>query len=216
MPRANRYYQTGLVYHITHRCNHQDFLLKNKIDKDRYRYWLFQAVKKYRLSVLNYIVTNNHIHLLVFDTGAQVISNSMRYIASRVAFEHNSRKKILSGAFWQGRYFATAVQTEQYLIHCMAYIDLNMVRCGVIKHPENWLHGGYYEIFNPRKRYCIIDIKRLLTLLNIADKQLFQFEYNQLIDVKLQHKQLLREPSWTENSVIGSDEFINDFNLKRL
>lgn len=85
MPRANRYYQLGHVYHITHRCHNEQFFLKHRNEKRHYRYWLYQAVKRYGLSVLNYIVTSNHIHLLAYDTGDSVIANSMRLVASRVA-----------------------------------------------------------------------------------------------------------------------------------
>jgi hypothetical protein len=36
-------------------------------------------------------------------------------------------------------------------------MDLNMVRAGVVNHPENWAHGGYQEIQNTPKRYRIIN-----------------------------------------------------------
>jgi hypothetical protein len=42
--------------------------------RDRlYLHWVFEAKKRFGLSVLNYTVTSNHIHLLVKDTGANVI-----------------------------------------------------------------------------------------------------------------------------------------------
>jgi putative transposase len=40
-----------------------------------------------------------------------------------------------SGAFWEDNYHATAVDELHYLHHCMVYIDLNMVRAGVVNHP---------------------------------------------------------------------------------
>ncbi len=65
MPRAKRYFETGLIWHITHRCHKKEFLLKFAKDRKRYMGWLFQAKKRYGIKVLNYIVTSNHIHLLV-------------------------------------------------------------------------------------------------------------------------------------------------------
>jgi hypothetical protein len=38
-------------------------------DRRRYLQWVFEARKRLGLSVLNYTVTSNHIHLLVNDTG---------------------------------------------------------------------------------------------------------------------------------------------------
>ncbi len=69
MPRASRYYHTGHVWHITHRCHKQDFLLKFAKYRQCWLQWLFEAKKRYGLCVLDYIVTSNHIHLLVKDRG---------------------------------------------------------------------------------------------------------------------------------------------------
>jgi len=44
------------------------------------------------------MVTSNHVHLLVKDTGPNVIARSMQLIASRTAQEYN-RRKVRHGAF---------------------------------------------------------------------------------------------------------------------
>jgi hypothetical protein len=54
MPRANRHFLPGLIWHITHRCHQKDFLLKFAHDRARYLYWLFEAKKRIGLCVLNY------------------------------------------------------------------------------------------------------------------------------------------------------------------
>ena len=100
MPRASRQYVPGNIYHITHRCHEQSFLLKFLKDRKRYCHWLFEARKRYSFKVLNYIVTSNHIHLLVKDNGNAAIENSMQLVAGRVAQEYNQRKK-RKGAFWE-------------------------------------------------------------------------------------------------------------------
>ncbi len=53
------------IWHITHRCHKKEFLLKFTRDRDRWLYWLFESKKRFGLTVLDYIVTSNHIHLLV-------------------------------------------------------------------------------------------------------------------------------------------------------
>lgn len=141
MARAKRHYLHGHLWHITHRCHKKEFLLKLVKDRQRWLYWLFQAKKRYGLSVFNYIITSNHIHLLVADNGSrEVIPRSLQLIAGRTGQEYNQRKK-RKGAFWQDRYHATAVQSNKHLIECMIYIDLNMVRAGVVKHPQKWIHS---------------------------------------------------------------------------
>jgi putative transposase len=96
-------------------------------DRRRYLRWVFEAKKRVGLSVLNYMVTSNHIHLLVKDTGPNVIAQSMQLIAGRTAQEYNERKG-RQGAFWEDRYHATAIEADEHLHRCLIYIDLNMVR----------------------------------------------------------------------------------------
>ncbi len=76
------------------------------------------------------MVTSNHIHLLVKDTGSEVIAQSMQLIAGRTAQEYNQRKG-RGVAFWEDRYHATAIEADEHL----HYIDLNMVRADVVNHP---------------------------------------------------------------------------------
>jgi putative transposase len=160
MPRANRYFLPGYVWHITHRCHQRQFLLKFGRDRCRYLHWLFKAKKRFGLCVLDYMVTSNHIHLLVKDTGQDVIAQSMQLIAGRTAQEYNERKG-RHGAFWEDRYHATAIEANEHLYRCLVYIDLNMVRAGVVNHPERWKESGFKEIQKPPKRYAIIDLQSL-------------------------------------------------------
>jgi hypothetical protein len=45
-------------------------------DRRRYLHWLFEAKKRFGLSVLNYMITSNHVHLLIKDTRPNVIADS--------------------------------------------------------------------------------------------------------------------------------------------
>lgn len=107
--------------------------------------------------ILNYPVTSNHIHLLILDEkGRDVIPQSIQLVAGRLGQEFNLRKN-RKGAFWEERYHAPAVETDQHLLRCIVYIDLDMVRAGVVSHPAEWVFCGYNEIQNPRKKNVLID-----------------------------------------------------------
>jgi REP element-mobilizing transposase RayT len=113
MPRGNRYYIPGLIWHITHRCHKKEFLLKFARDPKCWLRWLYEAKKRYALTILNFTVTSNHIHLLVQDTGHRnFLSKAIQLVAGRTAQAYNMRKK-RKGAFWEDRYHATAVQDDK-------------------------------------------------------------------------------------------------------
>ena len=129
MARAKRHYIRGHVWHITHRCHKREFLLKFPRDRRRWIEWLYQARKRYRgLSVLNYMVTSNHVHLLVSDNkGRSVIPDSVKLVAGRTGQEYNIRKN-RKGAFWEDRYHATAIEWDDHLFRCTVYPDSDLER----------------------------------------------------------------------------------------
>ena len=207
MPRANRCFLPGHVWHITHRCHKKEFLLKFARDRRRWLYWLFEARKRFSLCVLNYIVTSNHIHLLVRDRGQGEIARGMQLVAGRTGQEYNQRKG-RKGAYWEDRYHATAVDTEDYLARCLVYIDLNMVRAGVVSHPAQWPACGYREIQHPPKRYGIIDVAVLMDLLGIGDLQELQRTCAQWVEEALRADLQQRVDHWSESLAVGNQAFV--------
>jgi putative transposase len=166
-----------------------------------------QAKKRFGLCVLDYIVTSNHVHLLVKDTGSDVIAESMQLIAGRTAQEYNQRKG-KQGAFWEDRYHATAVQSDEHLHRCMVYIDLNMVRTGVVNHPEKWKDGGFSEIQNPPKRYGIIDLQSLMELSGFGGLGDFQRAHREWVEQGLEIGLLMRDDRWSESIAVGNFAFV--------
>jgi putative transposase len=208
MPRASRHYIPGYVWHITHRCHKKEFLLKFARDRSRYLRWLFEAKKRYGLRVLNYMVTSNHIHLLVRDIGErEVIPNSIQLIAGRTGQEYNQRKN-RKGAYWEDRYHATAVETESHLIQCLLYMDLNMVRAGIVRHPTEWPFSGYNEIQSPRERYALIDYQGLRELLNFSEMADLADSYRGWVEEALSADGHLRDGKWSESIAVGSESFV--------
>lgn len=214
MPRANRYYTPGQIWHITHRCHKRDFLLKFAKDRKLWVKWLFEAKKRYGISVLNYIVTSNHIHLLVWDnTPFRSIPIFMQLIQGRTAQEYNNRKG-RNGAYWEDRYHATAIGTDEHLRHCMVYINMNMVRAGVVDHPVKWEESGYFEIEYPKQRYSIIDYNSLLEILGVESVGQLQRVQSEWVEEALKKDILRREPKWSESIAVGDEAFIEKIRLQ--
>lgn len=206
MPRGNRYRLAGHVWHLTERCHRKQFLLKFARDRRAWMQWLYASRRRFGLSVLNYQVTSNHVHLLVLDRGGDEIAHSMQLIAGCVGRAYNRRKR-RQGAFWEDCYHATAVDTDHHLARCLTYIDLNMVRAGVVDHPRHWAEAGYHEIQQPPARYRIIDREALCGLLGTTDEKLAALQ-NQWIEATLARGRAEREPQWSEAVAVGRRSFV--------
>jgi putative transposase len=170
--------------------------------------WLYKARLRFDLTVLNYCVTSNHVHLLVYDDrGDGSIAKSIQLVAGRIAQEYNQRKN-RKGAFWEDRYHATAIETGEHLLRCIVYIDLNMVRSGVVTHPQQWHHGGYREVQRPRRRYVLIDYDRLGHLSGFDDFPQFQKAHREWVKNALMEKGKHREALWSESVAVGSRDYV--------
>ena len=210
MPRASRYIIPGQTYHVTQRCHNRVFLLKFAKDRDRYIEMLNERLSTYSVALFNFCITSNHVHLLIKDTRSGVPSNIpafMNSLAGDFAQYYNLRKQ-RSGSFWGDRYHATMVDGGEHLFRCLRYIDLNMVRAGVVQHPEHWAWTGYHELVGKRKRYGMLDHKRLLACLQQTDLKGFVDNYEAAIDQALQSKELMRETMWTQNIAVGSQPYV--------
>jgi putative transposase len=210
MPRANRHYLPGQVWHITHRCHKKEFLFRFARDRRRWVIWLREARKRFELSVLDYTVTSNHVHLLLTDNGDPgVISKAVQLIAGRVGQEYNQRKG-RKGAFWEDRYHATAIQAGDHLIRCLVYIDLNMFRAGAVDHPEEWPHGGYREIQHPRRRNGIIDYAKLMDLFQVSNLDDLRKAHRDWVDEAMASGSPFKDDLWTESVAVGDDDFVEE------
>lgn len=210
MPRANRL--SGLtgeggVFHLTHRCHNQAFLLKFARDRDNYRARLREHLRKFEVSVLDYCVTSNHVHLLVDAEKRSDISAFMREVASEFARAYNRRKN-RSNAFWGDNFHATLVEDGRYLWHCLCYIELNMVRCGVVAHPREWRWVGYHEIMGQRQRYRVVDLERLCWRLRAGSLDDLRRNLTASLEERIAQGGAKREPCWTESLAVGSPGFL--------
>ena len=192
---------------MTHRCHDRDFLLRFVRDRNAYRAKLLEHLGSYEISILDYCVTSNHVHLLADALEREQLSGFMREVEGEFAKEYNRRKK-RSNAFWGDRYHATLVEGGDYLWRCLCYIELNMVRCGVVKHPRDWQWVGYHEIMGERQRYRVLDLERLCWRLGVASLEEVRKNLEASLVEKIAANDLKREPCWTESLAVGSQSFL--------
>jgi len=217
MPRANRYWVAGAAYHLTHRCHNREFLFKRAQERDGYRELLRQELRESSVSLLNYTITSNHVHLLVTAEAHASVAALMQRVQGRFAEDYN-RRNGRQGAFWSDRYHATQIDGGDHLWACLTYIDLNMVRAGVVRHPREWPWTGWHELTGERARYRLLDQQALLHRLEGQHADSLQSAYRAAIDERIANDigGLHREPQWTESIAVGSRAFVENVEAQLL
>jgi putative transposase len=143
---------------------------------------------------------------LVNKGDENAIPSFMQLVSSRSAQEYNLRKK-RKGAYWEDRYHATAVEAGEHLLQCLLYIDLNMLRAGVVKHPDEWQHCGFQELQLLRRRNTVIDRNELAALIDVPIERLALY-HSQWINDSMQCEIGGREEQWTSSIAIGSINYV--------
>ncbi|WP_323011830.1 transposase [Castellaniella sp.] len=142
MARLPRYVIPGQPQHIIQRGNNKQVIFVAKEDYEYFRDVLVLAAQEYDLAIHAYVWMINHVHLLA--TPGQVGSISKVFqSAGRRYVRYFNDKYGRSGTLWEGRYRATVVDTEQYLLTLMRYIELNPVRAGMVALPGSYPWSSY-------------------------------------------------------------------------
>ena len=136
-----------------------------------------------------------------------MIPKSMQLAAGRTGQEYNQRKG-RKGAYWEDRYHATAVESGEHLPRCIAYIDANMVRAGVVEHPSMWHFSGYTEIQQPRRKNILVDYEKLQGLFGARTYDQLKTSHRGWIDEYLGDGRKGRQGEWTDSIAVGSKAFI--------
>ena len=78
--------------------------------------WLFEAMKRCDIVILNYMATSDHDHLLTHDRdGGQIIPKRMQLAVGPTAQEYNQRKGG-KGAFWESHPLGGTVRSTGPLL----------------------------------------------------------------------------------------------------
>ena len=105
------------------------------------------------------------------------------------------------------------IEENEHLFRCLVYIDLNMVRAGVVDHPSKWPFGGYNEIQKPRRKNILIDYEKLLELVNIESYELLKQEHKGWVENALAGRNSYhngRDDKWPKSIAVGSKSFVED------
>ncbi len=133
MARLPRLTLAGYPHHIIQRGNNRQVVFANAGDFQTFLDLLVQQASTCRVAVHAYVLMDNHFHLLVTPQTDEGVPRMMQALGrAYVRYFNDTHQR--SGTLWEGRYKSTVVQSERYLLACMAYMDLNPVRAGMVAH----------------------------------------------------------------------------------
>ena len=144
MARLPRFILPGQPQHVILRGNNRSEIFCAEADYGFYLEKLKQACDKHGCAVHAYVLMPNHVHLLITPQGEDSLSKTMQTVGRYYVqyFNYCYRR---SGTLFEGRYKATLVDSESYLLTCMRYIELNPVRANMVADPADYPWSSYHH-----------------------------------------------------------------------
>ena len=145
MARLPRLTFAGYPHHIILRGNNRQAIFMDSADFQRMLALLQNHAKERDVQVHSYVLMSNHLHLLLTPLQNDSLPKMMQAVGRTYVLYFNKRHG-RSGTLWEGRYRSALIQTERYFLACMAYIDLNPVRAGMVAQAADypWSSHGHY------------------------------------------------------------------------
>ena len=145
MARLPRLTLPGYPHHVIQRGNNRQAIFVSHLDYQTLLDLLIENAAKFGVAIHAYVLMSNHFHLLVTPQSSDGLPKLMQAVGRSYVRYFNAAQR-RSGTLWEGRYKSTLIQSERYLLACMAYIDLNPVRAGLVTHAGDypWSSFGHY------------------------------------------------------------------------
>ncbi len=142
MARLPRLTVPGYPHHVIQRGNNRQPIFVSSGDRQFLLQLLDENARKFDVAIHAYVLMDNHFHLLATPQTAAGLPQMMQAVGRRyVRLFNDSHKR--TGTLWEGRYKSTLIQTDRYLLACMAYIDLNPVRADIAALPDEFAWSSY-------------------------------------------------------------------------
>lgn len=206
MARLPRFILPGQPQHVIQRGNDRQNILRHDEDYKFYLEKLIDASEKHECEIHAYVLMTNHVHLLVTPHTEDGIGKMMQSLG-RYYVQYFNKKYKRTGTLWEGRYKATVIDTSQYLLICMRYIELNPVRAkGMVSKPADYFWSSYSCNALGRDDVLItphIEYKRLGKLGKGCQSEYRKLFLDNISDITLNDIRESTNKAW----VLGSNRF---------
>ncbi|MGZ8256644.1 MAG: REP-associated tyrosine transposase [Gallionella sp.] len=142
MARLPRFVIPNQPQHLIVRGNNRSAIFCADADYRFYLEKLQLACSTHGCKVHAYVLMTNHVHLLITPQEEHSLSKTIQMLG-RYYVQYYNYTYQRTGTLWEGRYKASLIDSEAYLLTCMRYIELNPVRAGMVSHPSEYPWSSY-------------------------------------------------------------------------
>jgi len=132
----------GVAVHVIQRGNNRGACFLSEDDRQFYLFHLSRMLPRAGCLLHAYCLMTNHVHLLLTAKelgGCALLMKSVGELYARYFNKTYER----SGYLWEGRFKSCLVQSENYVLSCYRYVELNPVRAALARRADEYPWSSY-------------------------------------------------------------------------
>jgi len=205
MARLPRFSILGQTQHVIQRGNNRESIFVSEEDYVFYLEKLKDACQKYQCEIHAYALMTNHVHLLMTPYSENGISKVMQTLG-RYYVQYFNYQYRRTGTLWEGRYRATLLDSEQYLLICSRYIEMNPVRAKMVLDAAEYPWSSYRCNAMGETNLLITPHLIYKALANTDNERQLSYQFlfeNQMTELEIEEIRVATNKAW----VLGNDRF---------
>ena len=143
MSRKRREVMDNATYHVASRVNYKEMRLEEWIIKSKFLEIVEKVQKMYSFTLINFVIMDNHFHLLIKVERGPELSRIMQQIKCKFAHWLNKQND-QTGHVWGERFFSTIITSVEQFWREFNYQDDNPRRANIATTPAEWPFSGMF------------------------------------------------------------------------
>lgn len=191
-------------FHVTWQCHNHDWLLQWDWTKKLYYDLMLKYKDRFGVEIYSYNLMDNHPHLTGHLKSKEQFSAFFRLINGLFARAVNRHLK-RRGQVVMDRFKSPRIESDEYMLNAMFYIDLNQYRARKVAHPQKntWSSYRYYAYGEPDPLVTPSPSFLALGNTDIARRS----EYRRMVEalllnakaLNISHTHFIGNPTWVMN-----------------
>ncbi len=209
MPRMARVIVADIPHHVVQRGHNRKVVFVEPRDFEYYLSTLQVWKKAYGVKVYSYCLMTNHVHLIL-NPGKEPesISVLMKRLAGRQTRFVNKLEG-RTGSLWDGRYKISPIATDEYLLQCCRYVDLNPAKAHMVAEAQDYLWSSYASKIG-MKPMGFLDLDECY--LALSDPEV---DYKRFVEEGISEgEQRFIQQSLERNQLTGSNRFVDEIEAR--
>jgi putative transposase len=151
---------TSHTHHVFHRGQNYQTVFHSQIERDFFLGLCAKYAASTKCEIHSYCLMSNHFHILLTPSKCGGLSLMMKEVLGQFA-RWSNQLHMKSGSVWNGSFKSLAIDSNNYLLSCMKFIELIPCRADLVNQPREYewssyrtnAHGSYSSFVSPHPVY---------------------------------------------------------------